>query len=89
MDTTIDLAKYIKSNYGVDPVDHTDNNLEYHSIVFQRARGSVIDANKTMQDFWTIKRKGHSIDFYKTEDLLKAVDAGGGLLYWFIPKSRT
>jgi hypothetical protein len=86
MDTVEDIKKYIAGNYGVSPEAMEDGVLAYHSITFERAKGSVLDSNKTMQDFWRVQRKGHSIDFYKSEDLAKQLDSGGNLLYWFIPE---
>ena len=88
INSTRDLKLYIKIEYGIDPVSHDGNRLEYHSIWFERAKGSVIDANDHTLDFWKVQRKGQSIDFFKQKELLQAIDEGGSLLYWFIPPER-
>lgn len=88
MNTIEDLRKYIKIEYGIDPVSFDSRALCYHSIEFMRNTGSALSANQETSDMWTIKRKGHSVDFFRTDELLKAVNISGSLLYYFIPESR-
>lgn len=88
MKTVEDLSRYIQSEYGVAPNSCKNNLLEYRAISFSKNTDSVILANKDSGDLWTVKRKGHSIDFFTTEELKRAVNAGGSLLYFFMPESR-
>lgn len=88
MDTINDLRKYIKSEYGVDPVSFNNKTLVYRSIEFERNAGSHLAANKDTNDMWTVKRNGHSIDFFRTEELKLAIAPGGSLLYYFMPLTR-
>jgi len=88
MKTIEDLSKFIQSEYGVEPIQCKNNILEYRAITFSKNTDSVILANKDSGDLWTVKRKGHSIDFFTTEELKRAVDTGGSLLYFFIPEAR-
>ena len=37
---------------------------------------------------WTVRRNTHSVDFFRTDELLQAVSPGGSLLYYFMPESR-
>lgn len=83
-----DLKKYIKVEYGVDPTDFDGKVLNYRAISFERNTGSIILANKETGDMWTVKRKGHSIDFFRTSELMQAVGPGGSLLYFFMPEAR-
>lgn len=88
INSTRDLKLYIKVEYGIDPVAFDGKRLEYHGIWFENAKGSVIDSMNHTHDFWKVQRKGQTIDFFKQEELVKAVDEGGSLLYWFIPPER-
>jgi hypothetical protein len=89
MNTIEDIKTYIQVEYGVDPVDYDGKTLKYHSIIFERSKASVILANKKTGDMWTVSRAGHTIDFFRTEELKQAISASGSLLYFFIPKERT
>jgi len=88
MNNIEDIKKYITVEYGVDPVEYDGETLKYHSITFKRNTGSVILANKQTGDMWTVARTGHTIDFFRTEELKEAIGQGGSLLYFFIPKER-
>lgn len=83
-----DLKTYIKVEYGVDPVSFDGKVLEYRAITFERNTGSIMAVNQGTADMWTVKRNGHSVDFFRTEELMQAVNAGGSLLYYFMPESR-
>ena len=41
-----DLKKYIKVEYGVDPIGFDGKTLTYRAISFERNTGSIILANK-------------------------------------------
>lgn len=88
MKTIEDLKKYIASEYGVSPISFDGNILKYRAITFAKNTGSVILANKKSGDLWTVKRAGHSIDFFTTEELSTAIDLGGSLLYFFMPENQ-
>lgn len=83
-----DLKKYIKVEYGVDPIGFDGKTLTYRAISFERNTGSIILANKQTADMWTVRRNTHSVDFFRTDELLQAVSPGGSLLYYFMPESR-
>jgi hypothetical protein len=89
MNNIEDIKTYIQVEYGVDPVDFDGKTLKYHSITFERNTASVILANKKTGDMWTVGRTGHTIDFFRTDELKSAISASGSLLYFFIPKERT
>lgn len=88
MDTINSLKKYIKAEYGVDPVSFDGKTLKYRAIEFERNDGSILMSNKDTNDMWTIRRSGHSIDFFRTEELKLAIAPGGSLLYYFMPLTR-
>ncbi len=88
MDTINDLKKFIKSEYGVDPISFDGKTLKYRAIEFERNTGSILVSNKDTNDMWTVRRDGHSIDFFRTEELKLAIDPGGSLLYYFMPLQR-
>lgn len=88
MDTINDLKKYIKAEYGVDPVSFDGKVLKYRAIEFERNSGSILLANKKTADMWTVRRTGHSIDYFRTEELSQAVGSGGSLLYYIMPSTR-
>ena len=89
MDTLNDLKKYIQVEYGVEPTQFDGKVLRYRAISFERNLPSIMVQNQKVNDMWTVKRTGHSIDYFRTEELKLAVNPGGSLLYFFIPKSRT
>jgi hypothetical protein len=84
-----DIKTYIKVEYGVDPDTFDGETLKYHSITFARNTASAILANKKTDDMWTVGRTGHTIDFFRTDELREAISSSGSLLYFFIPKERT
>lgn len=88
MNTLEDLRDYIKINYNIDPVVFDGKVLSYRAVSFERNESPYIYVNKRkMSDVWTVRRKNHSIDFYRTSELKEAVAAGGSLLYYFMPES--
>lgn len=90
MDTIEDLKAYIKAEYGIDPVSNDKKTLNYRAVSFERNESPYIYVNKeTMSDMWTVRRKNHSIDFFRTSELENAVSPGGSLLYYIMPESRT
>jgi hypothetical protein len=38
---------------------------------------------------WTVKRKGHSIDFFRTTELAQALAPGGSLLYFIMDETES
>lgn len=88
MKTIDDLKKYIKREYGISPTSFDNGVLVYRAITFSKNTNSVILANKKSGDLWTVKRTGCSIDFFTTEELISAIDAGGSLLYFFMPETQ-
>ena len=83
-----DIKKYIQAEYGVSPESEKAGILKYRALTFEKASGSVILENKVTDDMWTVQRTGHSIDFFRTEELKQAIDPGGSLLYFFMPLNR-
>lgn len=89
MNTLKDLRNYIKLEYGVDPFLFDGKILEYRAVSFERNEDPYIYVNKeTMSDMWTVRRKNHSIDFFRTSELENAISPAGSLLYYFMPESR-
>jgi hypothetical protein len=86
MNTLEDLKNYIKETHNVDPENYDGKTLKYHSIEFERGTKSVLLANKNTADMWTVRRVGHSIDFFRTEELETAVSKSGSLPYYFVSK---
>ena len=87
MKTVNDIAKFIKVEYGVDPL-HLDKSVEYNNLTITKADPSLIPAGSNIDDLWEVQRKGHSIDFYRTNELKKSLDIGGSLLYYFLSERR-
>jgi hypothetical protein len=89
MNTLEDLKEYIKTVYNVNPVVFDGKILTYRAITFERNESPYIYVNKQkMSDMWTVKRNGHSIDFFRTSELKEAVSPGGSLLYYFMPEIK-
>lgn len=88
MQTIEQLKNYIFSEYGVTPVSNDGKILEYRAITFEKNTSSIILANKEKGEMWTIQRKGHSIDFFRPEELETAIAPGGSLLFYFMPETR-
>lgn len=84
MNTIEDLKDYIKKTYNIEPESFDGKTLKYHSIEFERGTGSVLLANKKTDDMWTVRRRGHSIDFFRTDELETAVSNCGSLPYYFV-----
>jgi len=82
--TIDDVKKYIISEYGISPEKFDGKTITYKSLTITKNEASAILANKKSADMWTVQRKGHSIDFFRTDELVTALDPGGSLLYWFI-----
>ena len=89
MNTLEELKEYIKEEYGVYPVVFDGKILTYRAISFEKNEATYIYVNKQkLSDMWTVKRSGHSIDFYRTLALKEAVSPGGSLLYYFMPENK-
>lgn len=86
MKTTEDLKKYIKSNYGISPHSHKNGILQYHSISFKTCKPSNNPVENLVQDLWEVQRTNHSVDYFRLEELEQALDIGGSLLYYILPK---
>ena len=86
MNTIEDLKNYIEETFNVEPESFDSKKLKYHSIEFEKGTGSVLLANKNTAGMWTVRRTGHSIDFFRTEELEVAVSKCGSLPYYFVPK---
>lgn len=84
--TIDDVRKYIAAEYGITPETFDGKTIVYRALTIAKNDGSIILANKNSADMWTVQRKGHSIDFFRTEELISALDQGGSLLYWFMPE---
>lgn len=85
MDTLSDLRKYILSNYGIQPHVSNDDELTYRAITFSRKVTPGVGFHDP-GDMWSVQRHGKTEDFMRTDELAKAVDSGGSLLYWFFPE---
>lgn len=88
MNTTKDLKNYILRTYDLEPKKEKKNYVEYDRIYFQRNEGSVLDVNNNMDDMWTVCRNGHSVDYFRTDELEKELAPGGNLLYFVFPIER-
>jgi len=88
MKTVEELKKYIFAEYGVSPDNFDSEILTYRAVSFEKNTGSVILANKNAGELWTVKRNGHSVDYFTPTELAGAVSQGGSLLYYFMPESR-
>jgi hypothetical protein len=87
MNTIEDLKNYIKETYAVDPESFNGKTLKYHSVEFERNTKSALSANyKSSFDMWTVRRNGHSVDYFRTEELEVAVSKCGSLPYYFVPR---
>jgi hypothetical protein len=87
MNTIEDLKEYIKETYNIEPDRFDGKVLKYRSIEFERNTKSAISANhKSSFDMWTVRRSGHSVDFFRTEELSVAVSKCGSLPYYFLPQ---
>lgn len=84
MNTIEELKETIRQTWNVDPVSFDGKTLKYHSIEFERNTGSILLSNKSTADMWTVNRTGHSIDYYRTEELATAVSKSGSLPYYFV-----
>jgi hypothetical protein len=82
--TIDDVRKYIISEYGVSPEKYDGKTITYRALTITKNEASIILANKKSADMWTVQRKGHSVDFFRTDELASALDHGGSLLYWFM-----
>ena len=84
LETVADIQTIIKETHGVDPIETSDNFLKYRAITFSKNKGSAILSNKSMGELWQVCREGHSIDYYRTEELTKAICMAGALPYFFV-----
>lgn len=83
-----ELKKYIFAEYGVSPEEFDGKVLTYRAVTFEKNTGSIILANKDTGELWTVKRTGHSIDYFNPTEMASAVAHGGSLLYYFMPEAR-
>jgi hypothetical protein len=88
MNTTKDLKNYILETYNLEPKVAKKNYVEYDRISFQRNQGSMLEQNNDRDDMWTIKRNGHSVDYFRTDELEREIAPGGNLLYFVFPIER-
>ena len=89
-ETVDDIKLYIKNQVGLEPKSCKNNMLEYDRVTISKNTDNVVEANsKGSANMWTVDRKGHSLDYFRTEELLLQIGAGGGLLYFMFPLERS
>lgn len=88
-ETVNDIMIYIRQQYDLEPTVFKDNHLEYDRVVISKNTESVLEQNNAGDDMWTIDRKGHSLDYCRTEELFTQIGPGGGLVYFMFPKERS
>jgi len=88
MNTTKDLTNYIFATYNLEPKVNKKNYVEYDRISFQRNAGSILEQNNDRDDMWTVTRNGHSVDYFRTDELERELAPGGNLLYFVFPIER-
>jgi len=86
MNTVEELKDYIKETFSIEPTEFDGTVLKYHSIEFERSKASALTSNKSTADMWSVRRSGHSVDFFRTEELENAVSKRGSLPYYFVPR---
>ena len=86
MDTVEDLRLLLLAEYNVHPTEYDGETLDYKFIRFRRSKPGYV-FNEGGSDNWEVHMHGHTPTFYRTDDLLKKLEAGGSLLYWFHPDS--
>jgi hypothetical protein len=86
--TIQDVKKYILVEYGVSPISMTLNknieSIDYKALNIKLNKSEIRIDKKVVDDMWTVKRKGHSIDFFRTTELAQALAPGGSLLYFIM-----
>lgn len=87
MKTIQDIQKFIKVEYGIDAIIE-QNEVVYDRLKIRKAKPTRLPVGGSLEDLWEVQRTGHSIDFFRTAELEKALDSGGSLLYYIIPQSR-
>ena len=85
METLSDLKNYILTNYGIPPHVDAEDELVYRAITFHRKFTEGVGFHDP-GDMWAVQRHGHTCDYMRTQELEKAIDSGGSLLYWFFPE---
>lgn len=87
MKTIQDIQKLIKVEYGIDAIIESDY-IVYDRLRIKKAKPTKLPVGKSLEDLWEVQRTGHSVDFFRTEELEKSLDSTGSLLYYIIPPSR-
>ena len=88
-ETIEDIKLYIENQTGLEPNICKDNVLKYDRLTISKNTENVIEANSEgSTKLWTVDRQGHSLDYFRTEELLLQVGSGGGLLYFMFPIER-
>lgn len=85
--TARDILGWIEQEYLVPPHFQSEDEIRYERCVIKRAKPGMFKQT-TVDDMWSVTRKGHTEDFMRKEELERELDAGGGLLYWIIPLNR-
>ena len=76
------------SEYGViseKVVGHDE--IHYDRCIIKKAKPGIFKQT-TVDDMWSVTRKGHTEDYMRKEELERELDGGGGLLYFIIPEDR-
>jgi hypothetical protein len=83
-----DIKQWILTEYGVvsDKVVGSDE-IHYDRCVIKKAKPGIFKQT-TVEDMWSVTRKGHTEDYMRKAELEKELEAGGGLLYFIIPEDR-
>jgi len=78
------IQAWIAQEYGVEPDHFGDDELVYERCVIKKAKPGLFKQT-TVDDMWSVQRKGHNEDYMRKAELEKELDSGGGLLYFIIP----
>jgi hypothetical protein len=91
--TIQDVKKYILVEYGVSPIsmklNKDDESIDYKALNIKLNKSEIRVDKKVVDDMWTVKRKGHSIDFFRTTELAQALAPGGSLLYFIMDETES
>ena len=88
-ETIDDIKLYIKNQIDLDPKSCKNNVLEYDRMTISKNTDAVLKANSEgSANMWTVDRKGHSLDYFRTEELVSQIGRGGSLLYFMFPIER-
>ena len=81
------IQSWITQEYLVDPIYIDMEELRYERLTIKKAKPGIFKQS-TVDDMWSVTRKGHTEDYMRKEELERELDAGGGLLYFVIPLNR-